>query len=1393
MNSDAGLPSSVLNGNPQASGTEVDLQRVFDASPACLLVLAPDVPRFTILAVTDAYLEATKTRRQDVIGKGVFEVFPDNPDDPETKAVDFAKASFARVVESRRSDVMGIRKHDIRVRDSGGGGFVARYWDAVNFPVLGPDGEVTSIIHRVSDVTESMRQKQKSAEQDDVNKALRDSRAAALNLMRDAMTAREEAERATAALRESEERFRLALSNSPVSVAIQDRNLVYQWAYNQRTRRTDEIIGKTDDDLFAPEDVAAITDAKRRVLQSGEEVHVQTWLTSNGKRLCLDLHYEPMHDAAGEITGIGIAVVDITEQKLGEEALRESEGRYRALTENIPDLIVRFDKDMRLVYANAAVTQRTKLPDSALIGRTASEYGAAPTSAAMWESTAREVVNSGESQRIEHTNEWHGVRRTYDTHLIPEKGPDGIVRGVVAFAHDITERKRAEEALLESKAKLQAALASMTDAVFISDTEGHFIEFNDAFATFHRFSNRDECAKTLAEYPEFLEVFMASGELAPLDMWAVPRAMRGEVGTNVEYGLRRKDTGETWVGSYSFGPIRDADGAIAGCVVAGRDITKSKRAEEALRKSEGWLSTTLRSIGDAVLATDAEGRITLLNPVAEALTGWSEAEAMGRNVSEVLVLINESSREPVASPVTACLESGTVVSLANHTLLVRRDGSEVPIDDSGAPIRDADGRLMGAILVFRDITDRKRAEKELHRLNRTLVALRNSNQAILRAQTESEYLSDVCRIVAEDCGHAMVWIGFAEDDEAKTVRPMAFAGFEEGYLDTLNITWADTERGRGPTGTAIRTGKPSMCRNMLTDPSFRPWRDQALKRGYVSSLVLPIKANGKAIGAATIYSSDADSFGDDEVLLLSRLADDLAFGIATIRLREAREKAEIELRESEERYHSLFKGMTEGFALHEIVCDENGVPCDFRFLDINPAFEELTGLKRKDVVGRLHSEVLPDDDPYWLEMYGEVALSGESAHFENYSPALERHYEVFAYRPAEGQFAVVFMDITERRRQADALVQANQAKDEFLAMLGHEIRNPLSAINNAATLIELQTAGQDVVQKPVAIVNRQVQHISRLVEDLMDVSRITHGKLELRKEGVELSGLVKRTAEVAQPQVDAAGCTLTVSTPTAPIWIDGDPARLEQIVGNLLSNAAKYTERGGLITLALRGTAKEAVIEVKDTGTGIAPEMLSKVFDLFVQEPRSRGRSGGGLGIGLTLVKTLVELHEGSVEVESAGLGMGSKFTVRFPARAANDAECGHSGERSGVTPRPLSVLLVEDDVFVAQPLAHILELWGHSVRLVHDGQSAVDEVSREVPDVVLLDMGMPGMDGFEVAQTLRATKGLECLRLIAITGDGSERARRMTREYGFEAHLIKPVNFSVVAELLARGASAGD
>jgi PAS domain S-box-containing protein len=387
-------------------------------------------------------------------------------------------------------------------------------------------------------------------------------------------------------------------------------------------------------------------------------------------------------------------------------------------------------------------------------------------------------------------------------------------------------------------------------------------------------------------------------------------------------------------------------------------------------------------------------------------------------------------------------------------------------------------------------------------------------------------------------------------------------------------------------------------------------------------------------------------------------------------------------------------------------------------------------------------------------------------------------------------FTKVMRDITERKLAEEALQEQDRRKDEFLAMLGHELRNPLAPIRNALFLMKLRgTKDPSDVERLRGMMDRQITHIARLVDDLLDVSRITQGKFELRTEAVDLRDAIQNAVEEVRPFVDERGHTLAVDVPPDPIRLEADPVRLEQVLANLLHNATKYTEPGGRITLtAAVWPPGLAEVVVRDTGIGIRPELVGRIFDMFTQGDRITGRLKEGLGLGLTLVKTLVEMHGGSVAVASEGPGMGSAFTVRLPLYQEVEPEprAAPTGPPAG---RPLRILVVDDNRDAADSLRMVLEMEDrHAVRVAYDGATAVEAGREFHPDIALLDIGLPkGMDGYEVARRLRQTPGLETTPLVALTGYGRNEDRRRSAESGFMAHLVKPVDPRVLRELLAR------
>jgi len=499
------------------------------------------------------------------------------------------------------------------------------------------------------------------------------------------------------------------------------------------------------------------------------------------------------------------------------------------------------------------------------------------------------------------------------------------------------------------------------------------------------------------------------------------------------------------------------------------EVRRRRMVEQRLREQTDWLQVTLSSIGDAVITTDASGDVTFLTPAAESLTGWTNLEASGRPLEEVFRIVNETSRAVVESPVKKVLRSGTMVGLANHTMLIARDGSERPIDDSAAPIRDARGRLIGVVLVFRDVTERRQSQQTL-------------------------------------------------------------------------------------------------------------------------------------------------------------------------------------------------------------------------------------------------------------------------------------------------------------RQRAEELTEADRRKNEFLAMLAHELRNPLAPIRSGLDLLAIEYGESEAIQ----LMQEQVAHVVRLVDDLLDVSRIVTGRIELRRETVKLQTIVTRALETVKPLLLERCQRLHVSVPPEPVYLYVDPVRMAQVLTNLLHNAAKYTDAGGEIQLTARHSRDGITISVKDNGIGIEPSLLPQVFELFIQSERTIDRSLGGLGLGLTLVRNLVELHDGTVSAFSRGTGQGSEFVVNLPIHAAT----GESPEQhSSPSPLPKRRLLVVDDNVGAAKMLRLLLLHcgADAVYLAHDGPEALQAAAAHHPDIILLDIGLPRMDGYEVARRLRADLGLTGSLLVAVTGYGQAEDIGRSKAAGFDEHLVKP------------------
>jgi signal transduction histidine kinase len=525
-------------------------------------------------------------------------------------------------------------------------------------------------------------------------------------------------------------------------------------------------------------------------------------------------------------------------------------------------------------------------------------------------------------------------------------------------------------------------------------------------------------------------------------------------------------------------------------------------------------------------------------------------------------------------------------------------------------------------------------------------------------------------------------------------------------------------------------------------------------------------------------------------------------------------QAERTLRETQERYRAFIEQSSEGIWRFEL---EQPIPIDlpadeqielaYRYgvlAECNQVMARMYGLAAEgEILGARLGQFLPATDPHNLKYLRDFIESGyRLTGAESHEVDAEGNTKVFLNNlvgVVEDDELVrawgTQLDVTEQkrleeelRRRAEELVGADRRKDQFLAMLAHELRNPLAPIRNAVELMRQVETLDSTFQPAREMVERQVKHLGRLVDDLLDVSRLTQGSIRLRKEVVDLGNIVQRAVEGTRAIVESRAHTLSVRLPAEPVRLEGDATRLEQVISNLLNNAAKYTMPGGHIWVTAEREGEEAVVRVRDTGIGVPPDVLERVFEPFVQSDGSLARSDGGLGVGLTLVRSLIEMHGGHVDAASPGLGQGSEFVVRLPAHLPSEAALPQEPAAATAT-RPLRVLVVEDNIDAAESLATLLRLWNHDVSVVHDGRLALEAAREQQPEVVLLDIGLPGLDGYQVARRLRDEIGLDHALLVAMTGYGQPEDRRRSQEAGIQYHFVKPVEPLVLRNLLA-GAS---
>jgi PAS domain S-box-containing protein len=806
---------------------------------------------------------------------------------------------------------------------------------------------------------------------------------------------------------------------------------------------------------------------------------------------------------------------------------------------------------------------------------------------------------------------------------------------------------------------------------------------------------------------------------------------------------------------------------VVGAVTAIFVASSILKTESALRQEHESFKTTLASIGDAVIVIDDAERITFLNDTAKLLTGW-EDDAVGRPLNDVFRAVHETTRSP-EYPTRQTSTKGK-----SQVLLHGKDGRELPIACTVSPIH-VHGRYCGVVLTFRDVSELRRAERR-----------RNARLVISQALVQTATPVEAARAILEAMGQALSWDAgslWIVNDHEQLLHCL-----EVWRQPTVTLTEFEDAtramvlaRGCGLPGRVWADGQPVWIVDVTKDDNF-PRADVASREGLHAAFAFPILIGTNVLGVVEFFSKGIRQPDDDLLEMTRTIGNQLGLFLE-------RKRAEEQLEQSARELADFFDNAPIG--LHWIGPDG-------AIIRANRAELEFLGYSRDEYVGRHVAEFHADPDVA-AEMLRRLK-AGEILH--EFPARVRRKDGAFKHVVVDstsywrdGKFVhtcCFTRDMTDRRRveeeqkrALEVLAEADRRKDEFLAILSHELRNPLAPIRNALHVLRLSRLEDPNLVEARSVIERQVHQLSGIVDDLLDIFRITHQKLVLRKETIDLAEVVRVTAEDHRSGLEASRVAFTLVVPGEPVWIIGDRTRLVQVLSNLLYNAAKFTNPGDQVSVLVEVDHEEqrARVSVRDTGIGIASEILPHVFDNFAQAGNGE-RSRGGLGLGLTLVKGLIELHGGQVGASSAGLGHGTDLTFWLPL-GVPPRKIAPASTAIAVM-RPLRIAVVEDNQDTARTMQQLLTFHGHEVRLAHTGVEGLDLVRSWQPQVILCDLGLPEMDGFELAQHVRADAAIASTRLIAVSGYGQDQDRERSEQAGFDLHLTKPVDPMDLLRLLA-------
>jgi PAS domain S-box-containing protein len=1044
---------------------------------------------------------------------------------------------------------------------------------------------------------------------------------------------------------------------------------------------------------------------------------------------------------------------DITDRKRIEEALRRQTDQFATLVEHIPDIVARLDSDLRFLYISPAVHAITGTPAYEYVGKLRTNEGIAPEFAEAREHLSRKALETGQEQTLEFPIQSPAGERLLECRFIPEFAPDGSVETLMTLTRDVTERKRAEEALRESERRFRVFADTAPAMLWVTEPDASCLFRSRGW---YEFTGQTE--ETALRFG-WLDAVHAEDRAASCETLLAANARHESFA--LEYRLRRHDGEYRWVidaGRPRFGP----GGELLGYVGSVIDITGNKEAEALLRE-------LVERAPFGIYIVDSQFRIAHMNARSQIGAFRNVRPVIGRDCAEAMRILWP---EPVAEQIIAVfrhtLETGDPY-YSKDFVNPRGDIAAVEAYEWELHrIRLPDGQY-GVISYFFDSTRLREAEQSLR-------------------QSEERYRSLTQAITS------VVWTSDARG-RFVTAQPAWSTYTGQTWDELRDVGWAnalhpdDREK-------VLRLWEAACASKTPYQADGRLWHAASHSYRHFEARGVPILNPDGSVREWVGKCLDVEDRKRAEVklrLLWESAAALLAADDPDAMLRGLLAKIGPHLG-----VDAYFNFMVDdsGVALRLASCE--GIPAEaaskISRVEFGRAVCGTVALHRRPIVA---AHIQGSDDPkvQLLKSFGIRAYACNPLLAENrllgtlsFASRMKDQFD-----PSE----VAFLDTIcqyvtvahERLRLLNELKEADRRKDEFLATLAHELRNPLAPVRNAVQVLRLKGSDAPETRWSREVIDRQVAHMTRLIDDLLDISRITRNKLDLRKERVEMAEVVSEAVETSRPLIEQCGLHLAVRLPPEPIYLDADLVRLSQVLTNLLTNAAKWTDPGGHIWLTVERQGPDVVVRIKDTGVGIPAENLPRLFEMFFQVDRALERSQGGLGIGLSLVRRLVELHGGSVQAHSAGRGKGSEFTVRLPALAEEPQaqplqEATDSGATKAKTAR--RILVVDDLPDNADSLALLLRLGGNEVQTAYDGLAALEAAERFRPDVVLLDIRMPKLNGYDACRRIREQPWGKDMVLIALTGWGQEEDQRRTEEAGFDSHLVKPVDPAALNKLLA-------